>query len=55
MGPARHCLGDVVTDDLTFPGEIVDRLSDTGAGLLILFGSPLAEIPRRIGRSLTNL
>jgi hypothetical protein len=28
---------------------------DTGAGLLILLGSPLAQTPRRIGQALAKL
>ena len=47
--------GQNVPDALTFPGEIVDRLTDTSAGLLILFGSPLAQTARRIGQSLAKL
>jgi hypothetical protein len=55
MGAVRYCLGDVVTDALTLSGELVDRLTDTGAGLLIVFGSPLPKTPRRIGHSVVKL
>jgi hypothetical protein len=55
VGATRHCVGDVVTDALTFAGELVDRLTDTGAGLLILFGSPLAQTLRRIGHPVAKL
>jgi hypothetical protein len=55
MGAAGYGLGDVVTDALTFPGELVDRLTEASAGLLIMFGSPLAKTPGRIGHSLAKL
>ena len=54
-GTTRHCLGDIVTGALTFPAELADRLTDTSAGLLILFGGPLAKTPRRISHSLAKL
>jgi hypothetical protein len=52
---ARDDVGHVVTNVLTFPGELVDRLTDTSAGLLILFGDPLPKTPRRIGHSLAKV
>ena len=55
LSAARHCVGDVVTDALAFPGELVDHPPDTGARLPVLFGNPLAEIPGRFGHSLAKL
>jgi hypothetical protein len=54
VGAARDYVGHAVKDAMTVTRELVDRLTDTGAGLLILFGSPLAQIPCRIGHSLSN-
>ena len=55
LRPASHRPGDVVTDVLTFPREIVDRRIDAGPDLLILVGSPLAEGLRRISHSLPKV
>jgi hypothetical protein len=55
MGAACDCLDDVVTHALTLPAELVDGLTETGAGLPILFGSPLAKAPGRIADLLAKL
>src|SRR2546425_8158686 len=55
MSAARDCLGDVVTDALPLLGRRVDRLTETGAGLPVLFGCPLAKNPGRIGHLLAKL
>jgi hypothetical protein len=54
-GPARQSVGDIVSDALTFPGEPVDRFTDTGAGPLICVRSAFAKTLRRIGHSLADL
>jgi hypothetical protein len=40
---ACHGISGILPDRLPLPGELVDRLTDTLAGLLILFGCPLAK------------
>ncbi len=52
---ARDSVGHVVADVLTFAGELVNRLTDTAAGLPILFGGPLPKTRRRMGDSLAKL
>ncbi|HSL23682.1 MAG TPA: hypothetical protein VK886_19275 [Vicinamibacterales bacterium] len=55
VGAACHCVCDVVPDALTFPGELVDRLTDTSGGLPILVGSPFPNAPRGFGYSMAKL
>ena len=54
-GTARHCRGDVVSGALTFPSDLADRVTNAGAGLLVLFSCQLTKSPRRIGHSLAKL
>jgi hypothetical protein len=48
VGLTRHLVGNVVSAALGSPDEVVDRLTDTSANVLILFGRTLAKIPCRI-------
>ena len=47
-------VGKVVSAALGSPDELVDRLTDTSANVLILFGSAVAKIPCRIEHSLAK-
>jgi hypothetical protein len=49
-----HRVGNVVSAALGSPDEVVDRLTDTSANVLILFGSAVAKTPCRIEHSLAK-
>jgi len=54
VGLTRHRVGNVISAALGSPDEFVDRLTDIGANVLILFGRALAKTPCRIEHSLAK-
>ena len=54
VGLTRYRVGNVISAALGSPDEFVDRLTDIGASVLILFGRALATVPCRIEHSLAK-
>ena len=54
VGLTRHRVGNVISAALGSPDEFVNRLTDVGANVLILFGRALAKTPCRIEHSLAK-
>lgn len=54
VGLTRHRVGNVISADLGSPDEFVDRLTDIGASVLILFGRAPATVPCRIEHSMAK-
>ena len=54
VGLTRHRVSNVISAGLGSPDEFVDRLTDMGANVPVLFGRALAKTPCRIEHSLAK-
>jgi hypothetical protein len=55
MGTARHGVGDIGSDRVACPGEVLDDLARAGANQSIFIGCSLSKASPRIGHAAAKL